>query len=48
MYVNRWTLDLGPVGRRAVAELLARGHAAGAIPRLVIPEFVEQGLGIGD
>ena len=42
MYVNRWTLDLGPVGRQAVAELLARGHAAAAIPRLVVPEFVEE------
>jgi len=41
MYVNDWTLDFGPVGRRAVAELLARGHAAGVIPRLVVPEFVE-------
>jgi 1,4-dihydroxy-6-naphthoate synthase len=48
MYVNRWTLDLGPVGRRAVAELLARGHAAGAIPRLVVPEFVEQASEPGD
>ena len=41
MYVNDWTLDFGPVGRRAVAELLARGHTAGVIPRLVVPEFVE-------
>lgn len=41
MYVNEWTLDFGPRGRRAVAELLARGHAAGVIPRLVAPEFVE-------
>ncbi len=41
MYVNQWTLDLGPVGRRAVARLLAEGHAAGVIPRLVVPEFVE-------
>ena len=41
MYVNRWTLDLGPVGRQAVARLLAEGHAAGVIPRLVVPEFVE-------
>ncbi|MBU4272814.1 MAG: ABC transporter substrate-binding protein [Planctomycetes bacterium] len=41
MYVNRWTLDFGPVGRRAVARLLAEGHAAGVIPRLVVPEFVE-------
>ncbi len=41
MYVNSWTLDFGPVGRRAVARLLAEGHAAGVIPRLVEPEFVE-------
>ncbi len=41
MYVNRWTLDFGPVGREAVARLLAEGHAAGVIPRLVEPEFVE-------
>ena len=41
MYVNHWTLDFGPIGRRAVAELLARGHAAGVIPKLVVPEFVE-------
>lgn len=41
MYVNDWTLDFGPVGREAVARLLAEGHAAGVIPRLVVPEFVE-------
>ena len=40
MYVNDWTLDFGPRGREAVRELLARGHAAGVIPRLVTPEFV--------
>jgi 1,4-dihydroxy-6-naphthoate synthase len=40
MYVNHWTLDFGPVGRRAVAELLARGNAMGVIPRPVVPEFV--------
>ena len=37
MYVNEWTLDLGEVGRRAVAELLARGYRAGLLtvePRL--------------
>ncbi len=39
MYVNDWTLDFGPPGRQAVAELLARGHAAGVIPKLVTPEF---------
>jgi 1,4-dihydroxy-6-naphthoate synthase len=41
MYVNEWTLDFGPRGRQAVAELLAQGHAAGVIPKLVVPEFVE-------
>jgi 1,4-dihydroxy-6-naphthoate synthase len=40
MYVNEWTLDFGPRGRQAVAALLARGHAAGVIPTLVVPEFV--------
>jgi len=41
MYVNQWTLDFGPRGRQAVAELLRRGHQAGVIPRLVEPGFVE-------
>ena len=40
MYVNDWTLDFGPRGREAVTQLLARGHAAGVIPKLVEPEFV--------
>ena len=41
MYVNHWTLDFGPVGRQAVAELLARGHAAGILPQPITPEFVD-------
>jgi 1,4-dihydroxy-6-naphthoate synthase len=41
MYVNDWTLDFGPRGREAVRTLLNRGHAAGVIPKLVVPEFVE-------
>jgi 5,8-dihydroxy-2-naphthoate synthase len=40
MYVNDWTLDFGPRGRQAVAEFLAQGHAAGILPKLVVPEFV--------
>lgn len=40
MYVNDWTLDFGQRGREAVRQLLARGHAAGVIPKLVVPEFV--------
>jgi 1,4-dihydroxy-6-naphthoate synthase len=35
MYVNRWTLDYGEEGRRAVRELYKRGIAAG----LVAPSF---------
>ena len=41
MYVNDWTLDFGPRGREAVTRLLAHGHRAGVIPKLVTPEFVE-------
>src|SRR5438477_6064445 len=32
MYVNAYTVDYGVLGRRAVAELLKRGFAAGLIP----------------
>ncbi|MFM2095334.1 MAG: hypothetical protein RIS70_2458 [Planctomycetota bacterium] len=41
MYVNDWTLDFGPRGREAVALLLRRGYAAGVIPQLVVPEFID-------
>jgi 1,4-dihydroxy-6-naphthoate synthase len=41
MYVNDWTLDFGSRGREAVRRLLAEGHTAGVIPKLVEPEFVE-------
>jgi 1,4-dihydroxy-6-naphthoate synthase len=41
MYVNDWTLDFGKRGREAVCRLLSDGHAAGVIPKLVVPEFVE-------
>jgi 1,4-dihydroxy-6-naphthoate synthase len=40
MYVNAFTIDFGPVGRRAVAELLARAHRAGLIPGPVDVTFV--------
>jgi 1,4-dihydroxy-6-naphthoate synthase len=40
MYVNEWTVDFGPKGREAVRRLLAEGHRAGVIPKLVEPEFV--------
>ena len=41
MYVNDWTLEFGPRGRKAVNELLERGHRAGVIDELVVAEFVE-------
>lgn len=42
MYVNRWTLGYGETGRRAVAELLARGAAAGLLPAAGPPEFLDE------
>lgn len=40
MYVNAFTVDYGPVGRRAVAELLERGARAGILPAPVDLQFV--------
>ncbi|HXG44072.1 MAG TPA: MqnA/MqnD/SBP family protein [Gemmatimonadales bacterium] len=40
MYVNQWTVDYGERGRKAVRELLRRGHEAGVIPHAVEVEFV--------
>jgi 1,4-dihydroxy-6-naphthoate synthase len=40
MYVNDWTLDYGDCGRAAITDLLARGHAAGLIPKVDQLEFV--------
>ena len=42
MYVNEWTVDFGPRGREAVAELLRRGHTAGVIDQAIVPEFVQR------
>jgi len=41
MYVNDFTLDYGPTGRRAIREFLGRASNEGLIPKLVNPEFVE-------
>jgi 1,4-dihydroxy-6-naphthoate synthase len=41
MYVNHWTLDYGDVGRRAVQQLLDKGHAAGLLPHRVVAEFTD-------
>jgi 1,4-dihydroxy-6-naphthoate synthase len=43
MYVNSWTLDYGPTGRRAVATLLGRAADAGLLPRVAEPDFVGGG-----
>ena len=40
MWVNDMTVDCGDRGRRAVQELLDRGHAAGLIPTRVAVDFV--------
>ena len=40
MYVNAYTVEYGPQGRRAVAELLARAHRAGLVPGPVDVTFV--------
>ena len=40
MYVNTYTVDYGPVGRRAVEELLQRAHRTGLIPAPVDLAFV--------
>ena len=39
MYVNKWTIGYGDVGRQAVRELLRRGHSAGLIPDMGEIEF---------
>jgi 1,4-dihydroxy-6-naphthoate synthase len=41
MWVNEMTVDCGERGRRAVQELLDRGHAAGVIPRRLTVDFVQ-------
>ncbi|MBI1826628.1 MAG: ABC transporter substrate-binding protein [Planctomycetes bacterium] len=40
MYVNDWTLDYGEIGRKAVRELLRRGHEIGMVPKLNNIEFI--------
>jgi 1,4-dihydroxy-6-naphthoate synthase len=40
MYVNQWTLDYGPRGRRAIDLLLQRGAEAGLVPDVGAVEYV--------
>lgn len=41
MYVNDWTVDYGERGRKAVRELLKRGHEAGLVPDAGEIEFID-------
>ncbi|MFQ6671919.1 MAG: MqnA/MqnD/SBP family protein [Candidatus Tectimicrobiota bacterium] len=41
MYVNDYTLELGPEGREAVRRLLAEGARAGLVPQVGLIDFVE-------
>ena len=41
MYVNKWTLDYGPVGRQAVQRLLDEGADAKIIPHVGEVDFIE-------
>jgi len=40
MYVNEWTIDYGETGRRAIRELLRRGHESGMVPKVERIDFV--------
>jgi 1,4-dihydroxy-6-naphthoate synthase len=40
LYVNEFSVDLGPAGRRAVEELFERGRATGTIPATGDPLFL--------
>jgi 1,4-dihydroxy-6-naphthoate synthase len=40
MYVNKWTLDYGPIGRGAIQRLLKEGADAGLVPAIKGIEFV--------
>ena len=40
MYVNKWTMDYGPIGREAIERLLKEGANAGLVPAIESIEFV--------
>ena len=40
MYVNKWTLDYGYLGRRAIRELLRMAHEIGMVPPTPSIEFI--------
>lgn len=42
LYVNEYTLDYGPAGEAAIADLLERAEAAGITPAADLPLFVDR------
>lgn len=40
MYVNKWTLDYGPIGRQAISRLLKEGADKGLVPAIGEIDFV--------
>ena len=40
LYVNEWTIDYGPNGRKAISELLTRGKNENLVPEVKALEFV--------
>ncbi len=40
LYVNSWTIDYGPKGRKALQEFLDKGHQADLVPQVRPLEFV--------
>ena len=42
MYVNRWTLNFGDEGRKAVHELLSRAKSAGLLPQAARVDFLPE------
>jgi len=42
MYVNRWTLNFGDEGRKAVRELIARAKTAGLMPTAAHVDFLSE------
>jgi len=44
LYVNEYTLDYGPEGEAAIAELLGRAEAAGVVPASDLPLFTTSPL----
>lgn len=40
MHVNHWTIDYGPVGRKAIETPLDPGHEAGLVPQTGAIDFI--------